>query len=55
MTQQEAVHILIMSPFYFRLTLTARKLLIEEFLTLYENTLPKEHGLYQENSQKEQY
>lgn len=35
MTYQEAVRILMMSPFYFKLDLRARKALIKEFLNIH--------------------
>jgi hypothetical protein len=35
MTRQEAIRILMQSPFYFRMTLSDRKELIREFCTLH--------------------
>jgi len=35
MTQQKAIRILMQSPFYFKLELAARKLLIKEFCALH--------------------
>jgi len=35
MTQQKAIRILMQSPFYFKLELVARKLLIKEFCALH--------------------
>ena len=35
MTVQQAVHILMQSPFYFHLDLMARKVLIQEFCSLF--------------------
>ncbi len=37
MSRQEAIKILMMSPFYFRMSLPDRKLLVEEFCHLYGN------------------
>ena len=34
---REAIRILMMSPFYFKLTLSDRKVLIQEFCALYTN------------------
>jgi len=34
MTQQEAIRVLMQSPFYFRLDIKARKILIQEFCIL---------------------
>ncbi len=39
MTRQEAIRILMLSPFYFRMTLADRKLLVSEFCCLHS---PKE-------------
>ena len=41
MSPQEAVKILMNSPFYFRLDLEARKKLVKEFCALYDLPLPK--------------
>ena len=35
MTYQQAVRILMMSPFYFKLDLKARKTLVKEFLNIH--------------------
>lgn len=37
---QEAVRILMMSPFYFKMDLANRKALVEEFCLLYDGALP---------------
>ena len=36
MTPQEAIQILMQSPFYFKLELVARKMLVKEFCALHD-------------------
>ena len=40
MTMQEAVKILMMSPFYFQMNTIARKNLVKEFCNRYNNNFP---------------
>ncbi len=42
MTPQEAIRVLMMSPFYYKLDLSARVLLIHEFCAIYAGVRPKE-------------
>lgn len=37
LTTKEAIHILMLSPFYFRLKLIERLALVKEFMTIHNN------------------
>ena len=43
MTSQEAIRVLMLSPFYYKMDLSSRMLLIHEFCAIYAQTEPPRH------------